>query len=260
MIGPMKKQPGGAFRPSKRGSLRLAALVAATAMAAAAAHATPGPPAAVTLSTDASVRRFEWVLVVRISMELPDSIARAEVVAGRAGGAVLENIRTDTDGTSQYPDRFQKSGYADYRLLVRTIDRETINGVLRQVRATRGVVGASATALPETPTWEGSPGFMESYTADSDAPQISNAGRVLTRHDVPPVADKRELLEAADVIAAPGIPPLDDLRSGGLTFNFSELLKRLKESSWRKREERLRNTPIVILPPDGGDTQTISAP
>ena len=184
------------------------------------------------------VRRFEWVVVVRVTSELPDAIGRAELAAGHAGGAVLESLRMDSNGH-----------LADHRLLVRTISHEAIDKVVREIRATPGVMGATASPLPETPTWPGSPGFMESYTG-GDEPHVSNAGRVLVQHDVPPIADKRELLEAADVVAGPGLPELDSL--GGFTFNVSEMLRRVKASAWRHREEKLRATPIIILEPDGG--------
>jgi hypothetical protein len=186
---------------------------------------------------DAAVRRFEWVLMVRTSSEFPDAVARAGIAAGRAGGAVLEDIRMDAAGQ-----------YSDYRLLIRTIDRDAIGPILARVRATSGVMGATVAPLPETPTWAGGPGFMESYTVPDDRP-TSNVDRVIMRHDVPPIGDKRELLEVADVVVGPGLPPVESL--GGFTLNVSELLQRLKQSSWRRREDGLRQTPIIILPPDG---------
>lgn len=186
---------------------------------------------------DAAVRRFEWVLMIRTSSEYPDALARAGIAAGRAGGAVLQDLRMDAAGR-----------YSDHRMLVRTLDRDAIGPILARVRATAGVMGATVAPLPETPTWAGGPGFMESYTVPDDRP-TSNADRIVMRHDVPPIGDKRELLEVADVVVGPGLPPIESL--GGFTLNVSELLQRLKQSSWRKREDGLRRTPIVILPPDG---------
>lgn len=190
------------------------------------------------LPDGADVRRFEWVLVVRTSTEFPDAFSRAQIAAGRAGGAVLASTRWNADAQ-----------HADWRLLVRTVDRESIQDVLAAVRRTRGVAGASSAALPETPTWAGSPGFLESYQAESGQPAISNAGRVIVRHDVPPVADASELLEMSDIVVGSGLPDLEHL--GGFTLNVSEWARRVKESSWRRREDKMRNTPLNILPADG---------
>ena len=50
--------------------------------------------------------------------------------------------------------------------------------------------------------------------------------------------------------------PVDDLvgpttgatGTGGFTLNVSELFKRMKESNWRKREERMKRGYLPILP------------
>jgi hypothetical protein len=194
----------------------------------------------------ADVRRWEYVVLVRTTPEVSGALGRAELAAFKAGGAVLADLRTD-----------YTESHSDYRLLVRTRDKETINQVLREVRATRGVAGATVVPLPETATWAGSPSFMSSYLAPSDEPQ-GNAGRVIVRHDVAPVADKRELLEAADSIATS--PSLGPEGAGGFTLNVSELLSRWKESRWRKREDGLRSTPIEILPPEGASEPAPKTP
>jgi len=188
-------------------------------------------------SQQGNVRRWEYVVIVRTTPEVSGALGRAELAAAQAGGAVLADLRTD-----------YTLSHSDYRLLVRTSDKDTINQVLRAVRTTPGVAGATVVPLPETATWAGSPSFMESYLAPTDEP-VSNAGRVVMRHDTAPVADKQELLEAADTIATS--PSLGPEGTGGFTLNVSELLSRWKESRWRKREDELRSTPIVILPPDG---------
>lgn len=184
------------------------------------------------------VRRFEWVLIVRTFAEFPDALGRAQIAAGKAGGAVLASMRWQGDAQ-----------HTDWRLLVRTVDRESIQDVLSAVRHISGVAGASSAALPETPTWAGSPGFLESYQAESGLPELSNAGRVLVRHDVPPVANASELLEMSDIAVGPGLPDLEHL--GGFTLNVSEWAQRLKSSSWRNREDKMRNASLNILPPDG---------
>lgn len=196
-------------------------------------------------ATSVEVRRWEYVILLRTAPEVRDALGRAQLAAFKAGGAVLDDL--DMEATASH---------ADYRLLVRTRDPMAVHEVVKAMRATRGVLGASATALPETPTFPGGPSFFESYTSDpSDSP--SNADRVLVRHDVPPVADKRELLEMADVLAPPSTGPDG---AGGLTMNVSELFSRIKEGAWRRREERLRSTPIEILPPANAGSPAPAAP
>lgn len=180
------------------------------------------------------VRRWEYVILLRTSPEVKDALGRAEVAALAAGGAVLDDLEVERTASHQ-----------DHRILVRTRDRDAIHQVVRAMRSSRGVLGATATPLPETPTYPGGPGFFESYSAGiGDSP--GNADRVVVRHDVPPIADKKELLEMSDVLAPPSSGPDGP---GGFTLNVSELFSRMKEGMWRRREERLRNTPIEILPP-----------
>ena len=228
------------------------------ALAAASARATSGQPddarmassvatprvAAAPTVPDASVRRWEYVILVRTAPEVPDALGRAELAALRAGGAVLEDLKDVGTGSHQ-----------DWRILVRTRDESRVHEIVKAVRATRGVLGATAEPLPETPTYPGGPSFLESWTTGSGSP--GNADRVVMRHDVPPIADKRELLEMTDVASSPSTGPE---RDGGFTLNVSELFARMKEGSWRRREERLRNTPIAILPPAGETTTTTPAP
>ena len=183
---------------------------------------------------EATVRRWEYVILVRTDPSTPDALGRAELAAQAAGGAVLDEIRSAGSASHE-----------DHRLLVRTRDPEIVHRVVRAVRATRGVLGAAAEPLPETPTYPGGPSFFESYRAP-EAISPGNAGRIVMRHDVPPIADKKELLEMTDVVGSPSTGPDG---AGGLTLNVSEMLKRMKESSWRRREDRLRGTPIQILPP-----------
>jgi hypothetical protein len=163
----------------------------------------------------------------------------------KAGGAVLDDLK-DTGSAS----------HQDWRLLVRTRDPDTVHAIVNAVRTTRGVLGATAQPLAETPTYPGGPSFLASWTSGTDDGE-SNAGRVVMRHDVPPIADKRELLESTDVASSPSTGPD---RDGGFTLNVSELFARMKEGSWRRREDRLRNTPIQILPPDGSTASAPAAP
>jgi hypothetical protein len=44
-----------------------------------------------------------------------------------------------------------------------------------------------------------------------------------------------------------------DVPAGGFSLNVSEILAKLKQSAWRKREDRLRNAPLDILP-EGSDS------
>lgn len=192
------------------------------------ASTTPGEPA------DGSVRRWEYVVLLRTAPEVPNALGYAEVAAFKAGGAVLDDLRDVTTAS-----------HTDYRLLVRTRDPEAIHQVVRSMTTTRGVLGATATPLPETPTYPGGPSFFESYRAPDDRP-VSNVDRVVVRHDVPPIADKKELLEMSDVLAPPSTGPDGP---GGFTLNVSELFSRMKEGAWRRREDKLRATPIEILPP-----------
>ncbi len=191
--------------------------------------------------SEVAVRRWEYVILVRVDPAIPGSIGRAEIAAQTAGGAVLEEIRSEGSAS-----------HDDYRMLVRTRDPDVVHQVVRAVRATRGVLGAAAQPLPETPTYPGGPGFFESYRAVEDLTP-GNAGRVVMRHDVPPIADKKELLEYTELAGSPSTGPDG---AGGFTLNISELFKRMKEGAWRRREERLRNTPIEILPsaPEGSAT------
>ena len=188
------------------------------------------------------VRRWEYVLLIRTAPEAGDALGRAQVAAFRAGGAVLDHLRMEAT-----------ESHSDYRVLVRTRDQQRVHDVVRAVRATRGVLGATATPLPETPTYAGGPGFFESYSGDDDG-RPSNANRVVMRHDVPPITDKRELLEMSELLTAP--PSAGPDGAGGLTLNVSELFSRMKEGMWRRREERLRQTPIEILPPSAAAGST----
>jgi hypothetical protein len=188
---------------------------------------------AVESTPSAGVRRWEYVILLRTVPEAHDALGRAQVAALKAGGAVLDDLRMESTAS-----------HSDYRVLVRTRDPDTVHRVVNAMRTTRGVLGATATPLPETPTYAGGPGFFESYSGGDDRP--SNANRIVMHHDVPPIADKKELLEMADVLAPPSAGPDG---AGGLTLNVSELFSRIKEGAWRRREEKLRNTPIEILPP-----------
>ena len=239
-------------------SLRRFLPILTCALAAASVRATSGQPSDARMDSsmttpragatptvpDASVRRWEYVILVRTSPEVPDALGRAEVAALRAGGAVLEDLRDEATGSHQ-----------DWRLLVRTRDERLVHEIVKAVRATRGVLGATAEPLPETPTYPGGPSFFASWTSGEGS--ASNADRVVMHHDVPPIADKRELLEMTDVASSPSTGPE---RDGGFTLNVSEMFARMKESSWRRREDRLRNTPIAILPPAGETTTTTPAP
>jgi len=193
------------------------------------------------VAQEVTTRRFEWVLTVRVKAKVQQSIGSAELAAARNGGAVLAASRIDSG-----------RGYCDYRLLVRSLNAESIGPIISSIRAAQGVIDATAVRLPETATWLGGPSFIESYSAPDEDP-ISNAGRVVKRHALPPVADKRELLEATDVATGSGIPPLESLGGVGsaiLNLNIDEAVHKLRAAKWRRREQKLRNTPIVILPPD----------
>jgi hypothetical protein len=191
------------------------------------------------------VRRWEHVLAVRTSSEFPETIGRVERAAFKAGGAVLEILRSD-----------YTPAFSDYRLLVRTARKEVIGTVMREVGRQVGVVGVAVVQLPETPTVPGGPSFMSSYTADT-AGNPSTPG-VLVHHELPPVVDKRDLLDVTDVPMGPGngVPT----GVGGLTLNLSELFKNWKENAWRKREERMKNAHLPILPPEGETTGDEAAP
>lgn len=182
---------------------------------------------------DAQIRRWEYVVLVRTSTERGPVIGHAETAALRAGAAVLDRVRMELG-----------KSHADHRLLVRTRAPGTINAVLDGIRGVRGVLGASAVQLPETPTYAGGPDFMSSYTA---ALAVDDDPRVVVRHDLPPVLDKRDLLEQAPIPAGPGVGP-EPL--GGFTLNVSELYKRLRSAAWQRRERRLKEGYLPILPKD----------
>jgi hypothetical protein len=225
------------FAPSSRAALA-ALLTAALALGAAApVRATLEPPG------EAEVRRWEYVVVVRVSREIASPIGKVETATLRAGGAVLERVRDESGPL-----------HVDHRMLVRTRDPSAIHEVLREVRAVAGVLGASTAQLPETPTYAGGPDFISSYTGDFGA----NPGdpRVVVRHDVPPVLDKRDLLENAPI---PAGPTVGNTGTGGFTLNVSELFARLKESSWRKREQRMKDGYLPILPPERGGADATAA-
>ena len=189
---------------------------------------------AVESAPSGEVRRWEYVILLRTLPESQDAVGRAQVAALKAGGAVLDDLRMESTAS-----------HTDYRLLVRTRDPGTVHRVVNAIRTTRGVLGATATPLPETPTYAGGPSFFESYSSGDGRPP-GNADRVVMHHEVPPITDKKELLEMADVLAPPSTGPDG---TGGFTLNVSELFSRIKEGAWRRREEKLRNTPIEILPP-----------
>ena len=81
---------------------------------------------------------------------------------------------------------------------------------------------------------------------------------MLKRHDVPPIADARELLESADAIGADmNQLPETAAVGAGITLNVSEMIARLKQAAWQRRENRLRNghLPVLPTPPDGSQGQ-----
>ena len=209
-------------------------LVSGTA-ASAAATAKPGP----------AVRRWEHVLLVRMSDRVPDALGRVLDAASRGGGAVLANVRTVAGPDSQ-----------DYRLLVRTRDPGAIVAVMREIRRQSGVVGASVIRLPETATAPGGPSFLTSYTGELEGK--SHAGEIVVHRDVPPVLDMRDLAETAPVPAGPSMS--DTQAIGGFTLNVSEMVQRAKVAAWVRREDKLRRTPIVILPSGPQEEETPAVP
>ena len=72
---------------------------------------------------------------------------------------------------------------------------------------------------------------------------------LVVRHEVPPVLDKRDLLEN---LPLPAGPTVGNTGTGGLTLNVSELFHRIKESNWRKREQRMKDAYLPILPSEPG--------
>jgi hypothetical protein len=191
------------------------------------------------------VRRWEYVLVVRTSTALPESVGRAEAAALSAGGAVLDRVRSTA-----------APGFTDWRMLVRTRERNAISGVVGEMRRVPGVMWTTLVPLPETPTLPGGPSFLSAYTAGLDG---GTSTGIFVHRDVPPVLDKRDLLETVPV----PVGPTDQLEGqlGGFSLNVSELLRRWKESWWRRREERMKNGELPILPePDAQGAAEPSAP
>lgn len=213
---------------------RLAAAAAALLSLAlpAPVEAAPSPEAEVDPRIEAEVRRWEYVVLLRVASQFGSPLGRAETEALRAGGAVLESVRHEIGPQ-----------HSDYRLLVRTRDPRAIDDVLRAMRGVPGVLGASTVQLPETPTYAGGPEFISSYTGDLDP--VPGDPRVVVRHEVPPVLDKRDLLEN---LPLPAGPTVGNTGTGGLTLNVSELFHRMKESHWRKREQRMKDAHLPILP------------
>ncbi len=191
-------------------------------------------PAAASLEVpdDLGVRRWEYIVLLRASQEIADPIGRAETAALKAGGAVLGTSRTEVG-----------PHHADYRMLVRTRDPDLIHEVLREMKRVPGVLGASTVQLPETPTYAGGPDFISSYTGDLDP--NPNDPRVVVRHDVPPILDKKDLLENAPL---PAGPTVGNTGTGGFTLNVSEIFARIKEGNWRRREDRMKRGYLPILP------------
>ena len=179
-----------------------------------------------------SVRRWEYIVLLRASQQIANPIGRAETAALRAGGAVLGISRTEVG-----------PHHSDYRMLVRTRNPGMIHEVLREMRRVPGVLGASTVQLPETPTYAGGPEFISSYTGDLDP--NPNDPRVVVRHDLPPMLDKKDLLENAPL---PAGPTVGNTGTGGFTLNVSELFARMKEGNWRKREDRMKRGYLPILP------------
>lgn len=230
----------GALR-SAAGSVALAAVLASSGSTDAVAADAPPPDERVERverrSGDVEVRRHEYVVVVSTQPGNVHAGGRAEAAAFRAGGAVLERILApdDPSGSTQ-------------RMLVRTRSPARLGDVLKEIRSVPGVVGANAIKLPEIETGLGSPGFLSVYTAELEGE--SNAGRVVVRHDVPRVLDERDLLEVVDVPVSPTIRPSDVGDTGGFTLNVSELFQRLRQGAWARRERRMKEAELPILPPD----------
>jgi hypothetical protein len=178
------------------------------------------------------LRRHEWVVVFRIASGMPDAVPAAELATLHAGGAVLARVPYEVT-----------ERWSEHRMLVRTRTPGALADVLDAVRSTPGVIGATSLKLPEIETGLGSPSFMSAYTA----PELQTTTRdgVLVRHEVPEVLDKRDLLEVVDVPWGPEAGPSS---VGGVGLNISEIFKRLKESSWRRREQRMKDAELPILP------------
>ena len=215
----------------------LAALLLTAGPSALAAPSLDGGDGA---AIEGEVRRWEYVVLLRVAAIAGDPLGRVETEAMRVGGAVLETVRGEIGPQ-----------HSDYRLLIRTREHDAIDGVLRALRSVPGVMGASTVQLPETPTYAGGPEFISSYTGDLDP--VPGNPRVLVRHDVPPVLDKRDLLEN---LPLPAGPTTGNTGTGGLTLNVSELFKRMKESNWRKREERMKDAYLPILPSESEDERS----
>ena len=219
-----------------------AVLALAVAATPAGASVETAPAARVTLADDVSapparVRRWEYVVVVRTSSDQPDAIGRAEEAAFLAGAAVLDRVRTDFAPRSQ-----------DHRLLVRLRDKDKLGTVLRAMQAQQGVLGATAVPLPETPTVAGGPSFMLAYT--SELSEGTAEPGIFVHHEVPPILDKRDLLETYSVPVGPAAGPSPQV-AGGVGLNVSAMIKRLKETSWFRREQRMKRAYLPILPPSG---------
>lgn len=220
------------MKPTPRGAI-LAAVAAclAVGVSAAAVRDDPEPRAEQGLE----VRRHEFVVLVRTAHDSPGAPGRAEAAAFRAGGAVLESVRG-----------LVTARFTDHRWLVRTRSAEVLGRVLREIRRERGVLGASAIQLPEIPTGPGSPSFLSAYTAAYDGPESG----VVVRHDVPQVLDRRDLLETSSVPVGPALAPTTG--AGGVGLNISELFRRMRARSWARREARMKNAYLPILPPGAG--------
>jgi len=217
----------------RRAALALAALALVASRTSFAQGAVPGPdPAAQAPEPEPELRRHEWVVQFRASAQIPEAASDAEVAALKAGGAVLERLRVDAN-----------QAWTEHRMLVRTRTPEALDAVLAAVRATPGVVAAASAKLPDIETNIGSPSFMSVYTAPDL--QESDRSGVVVKREIPEILDKRDLLEVVDV---PWGPEAGPTTPGGLTLNVSELFKRMKESAWRRREQRMKQAELPILP------------
>lgn len=192
---------------------------------------------------EAPVRRWEYVVLVRTSRDFADAATRAEQAAIEAGAAVLDSFRDSSEGPT-----------SDYRYLLRTREEVAIGTVLARMRRQPGVLGAATVQLPETPTFPGGPSFLTAYTTDEGRDGSSG---VIVHRDIPPVLDKRDLLE---VVPVPTGPEIDTAGTGGFSLNLSKMMSALKAWSWRKREQKMKDAELPILPEDEDGSAAPSNP
>ncbi|MEM7249487.1 MAG: hypothetical protein AAF533_29525 [Acidobacteriota bacterium] len=196
--------------------------------------ATASTEASAEAAGEVAVRRWEHVIIVRAPHEnLSRTVGRAEALTMIEGGAVL--------GTLLKPAGPNQS---DFRMLVRTRRPGAVGTIAKKIRVLPGVIGATVAPLPETPTLPGGPSFISSYQAGLGGEPEPG---VLVQHDVEPVLGATDLLEAVGTPSSPLLGP--DSQLGGVGVNISALIKRMRESAWRRREERMRNANLPVAPP-----------